>query len=162
MDLELRQQLLGELTPAEQYWICEVFPAWFREEDPKSETWKAKLIRGEFTQEDASYIRGVCQNIRRGSSCLVRLVADLSMSTDVVACSRSGQGLCVQLTRQGNEYLERKYETWTSDLRDHWKLERGLLISFLARGNWAERVSTSILYWCDTLPSGDYRMEKLD
>lgn len=48
-----REAEFALLSPPEQYWYKHLFPAWINERDPKLNTWKKKLMAGDFEQYDA-------------------------------------------------------------------------------------------------------------
>lgn len=156
-------ELLVELNPTERYWITVCFPAWFTERDPKFQRWKHKLKSNRFQPEDAQIIDKLCRAVEwQGGYTITRLLADLSMSTDLVACGSASRGLCVQCTRTGGQHLREKFIRWRQDLQEHWKIERGLLVSFLPMGqSWEHTVAHKVLNLCDELQNEDYKMEEI-
>lgn len=148
----------AELTPAEKYWYEFLFPQWFNESDPKLDTWKRKMMSGEYSQNDEALINALSDEIEtRGGACIWRYIIDLSMATDLVTSGNLGLPLCVQITRTAEELLADKKANWEATLR-YWGIDRGLLVSFNPR-NLDENLyflAAVILQKGDELPSTCY------
>jgi hypothetical protein len=155
------QELLNGYNPAEQHWLRVCFPAWFSEQDPKFQKWKTALISKRFTADDTGVLDSLSRIIEiMGGYVFLSLLGDLSLSTDLIAASSSGNALCIQQTRQGGTWLQKKHTTWQADL-EHWKIDRGLLLSFVppngptAQQSWRV-IAGKVLYWCDNTEPGKY------
>lgn len=148
----------AQMTPAEKYWYEFLFPQWFNESDPKLDTWKKKMMSGEFTQEDEELINNLADEIEiNGGACLWRYIIDLSMATDLVTSGNSSIPLCVQMTISSEEWLTDKKVNWEATLR-YWGITRGLLVSINPQ-NLADNLNSLanvILQKCDSLPSSCY------
>lgn len=127
---EDRDAEFAQLTPAEQYWYKYLFPAWFNEKDPKLNIWKKNLMGNKFEGIDSSLINDICKKIELlGGTTLNPYIADLSMATDLIASGKKNLALCVQLTSIRTSLTASKENDWLSTLK-HWKIQRGLFISF--------------------------------
>ncbi len=155
------QEVLDGYNPAEQYCLRVCFPAWFSEQDPKFQKWKTALIRNIFTADDANVLDSLSRTIENmGGYAFLSLLGDLSLSTDLIAASSGANALCIQQTRQGGAWLQKKHATWQADLA-HWKIDCGLLLSFVpptgptAQHSWRV-IAGKVLYWCDNIKPGKY------
>jgi hypothetical protein len=144
---------------SEQYWEIELFSRWFNEPDPKQKAWQQHLMAGDFTADDARTIQTICMHIRseRGNW-VTPLLADLAMATDIIAATGRSQPLCVQLTSQRADDLNRKQVAWEKTLR-YWQIPRGLLLSFAPLQTLLPDVAATICRRADALPAGNYKME---
>lgn len=119
----------AQMTQAEKYWYEFLFPQWFNECDPKLDTWKSKMMSGEYTQQDVRLINALSAQIESsGGACLWRYIIDLSMATDLLTSGNSDEPLCVQMTISSPEWLANKKDHWEATLR-YWGITRGLLLS---------------------------------
>jgi hypothetical protein len=151
-----------KISPAEQYWFGVLFPLWFDEPDPKLDIWKKELMAGNFSGDDMRIIRAVSLEIKKlGGSCLWKYPLDLSMATDLLAMGLTSNALLVQITTLAQQYLSKKKSAWEDTLK-HWKIKRGLLISYnpMPTNNVVQRISGTILRHIDSLPSNCYTLDK--
>ena len=155
------QEVLDGYNPAEQYWLRVCFPAWFSEQDPKFQKWKIALISKRFTADDADVLDSLSRIIElMGGYVFLSLLGDLSLSTDLIVASPSRNALCIQQTRQGGNWLQEKRTAWQSDLK-YWKIDRGLLLSFVpptgptVQQSW-RIIANKVFYWCDNIGPGKY------
>ena len=125
-----QQAAMEALNPTLKYWYDYLFPKWLAYNDPKFYIWRRRLMAGKFTQNDASLIAAVANNIQlRGGTVVQRYIADLSMSTDIIVSGRQKESLCVQITSLSKEFCQEKSNDWESTLR-FWGIERGLFLSY--------------------------------
>jgi hypothetical protein len=130
MSDEERDVEFAKLTPAEKYWYQYLFPTWFTEKDPKLNTWKKNLMADSFEASDAPKISEICKHIKSlGGATLKPYIADLSMTTDLIASGGKELVLCVQLTSVRASLTTSKENDWLLTLR-YWGILRGLLVSF--------------------------------
>jgi hypothetical protein len=162
-DPDFYNEMRTPFTPAELYWLEAVFPAWLSEADPKQSLWRGKLLRGEFQADDASTIDNLASAIeKKGGSAVFRLLSDLSMSTDLVVVSPKGKPLCIQLTRQGGNHFLNKSNEWETELKDRWKIDRGLFLSFIPppikpfNSHPWQALAQIIIHVCDQIQPGQY------
>lgn len=149
-----------EISSAEQYWFDVLFPLWFDEPDPKLDIWKKELMAGNFSGDDMQIIRAVSLEIKKlGGSCLWKYPLDLSMATDLLAMGLTGVALFVQITTLDEQYLPEKKGAWEGTLK-HWKIKRGLLISYnpIPTNNVAQRISGIVFRHIDSLPPNCYSL----
>lgn len=159
-DKAIQEQFLAALDPAERYWTEVLFPAWFREKDPKLTTWQKKLMAGKFEAKDVQFIKHLCRQIElEGGYSIYQLLVDLSMATDLIVGNTVGRCLCVQLTTAHKDYLQEKLTEWEKTLR-HWDIERGLLVSYIPNSDCEGRLAKIILSANDTLGVGQYKMKE--
>lgn len=159
-DKAIQEQFLEELDPAERYWTEVLFPAWFREKDPKLTTWQNKLMVGKFEAKDVKFIKLLRRQIElEGGYSIYQLLVDLSMATDLIVGNKVGMCLCVQLTTAHKGYLQEKLTEWEKTLR-HWDIERGLLVSYIPNSDGEVRLAKIILSANDTLGVGQYKMKE--
>jgi hypothetical protein len=164
LTLEQKQQFYidMEIFPAEQYWFDVLFPLWFDEPDPKLDIWKKELMAGNFSADDMQTIRAVSLAIKKlGGSCLWKYPLDLSMATDLLVMGLTGVALFVQITTLAQKYLPDKKSAWEDSLK-HWKIKRGLLISYnpMPTNNVAQRISGVVFRHIDSLPSNCYTLDR--
>ncbi len=151
-----------KMSPAEQYWFDVLFPLWFDEPDPKLDIWKKELMAGNFSGDDMQIIRAISLEIKKlGCSCLWKYPLDLSMATDLLVMGLTNTALLVQITTLAQKYLPKKKNAWEDTLK-HWKIKRGLLISYnpMPTNNVAQRISGTILRHMDSLPPDCYSSDK--
>lgn len=158
-----KQQVYTNLniSPAEQYWFDVLFPLWFNEPDPKLDSWKRELMKGNFSRDDERVILSITNEIELlGGSCLWRHIADLSMATDLLAMGMTANPLCVQITTLALQYLSQKKSKWENTLR-HWGIQRGLFISYnpMPLDTAANRIAVVVLQHGDSLPLGCYTLD---
>lgn len=155
---EEQQAALNHLfTPPVRYWYSYLFPKWLNEPDPKWYKWKRKMMAGQFTQEDAKLLTAITNEItNRQGSVLQRYVADLSMATDLIVSGSQEQPLCVQLTSMAEEFSDRKYQEWKTDLLK-WNIYRGLFLSYNpSKPEFIKQLVNIILYNSNNLKMGSY------
>jgi hypothetical protein len=147
------------VSPSQQYWETQLFPCWFNEIDPKQKEWQRHLMAGDFTADDARTINMVCMNIGlQHGDWVTSLLLDLAMATDIIATGERKKPLCVQITSQLGENLNKKYTKWEKTLR-YWQIERGLLLSFATLPHLLPMVAGCICKQADLLLLGNYMME---
>ncbi len=105
-------------------------PQWSRKYDPKFYKWKRSLIKGEYRDTDRELIKEIIDRIliSQGDG-VSRIIADLSMATDIIVSNNQENPLCMQLTQSADEYTQEKELNWEKTLR-YWGIERGLFISY--------------------------------
>jgi hypothetical protein len=153
---EERIDALNALSPALRYWYGNLFPKWLNENDPKFYVWRQKIMAGEFTQKDGALIQSVSDEIQKRDGDIVRrYIADLSMATDIIVCSRQ-KPLCVQLTSLRDEHSQFKSDEWETTLRI-WAIERGLFLSYNpATTNFVNQMVNVIIYNSNNLAPASY------
>lgn len=153
---EERLTALNLLSPALRYWYSDLFPRWINENDPKFYVWRQKIMAGEFTQKDGALIESVSSEIQKRNSEIVRrYIADLSMATDIIVCSRF-KPLCVQLTSLRDEHSQSKSDEWENTLR-MWAIERGLFLSYNpATSNYVSQIVNIMIYNSNNLAPATY------
>jgi hypothetical protein len=161
---EQKQQFYRDekIDPAEQYWFDVLFPLWFDEPDPKLDIWKIEIMAGNFSGDDMQIIRAISLEIKKlGCSCLWKYPLDLSMATDLLVMGLTNAALLVQITTLAQQYLPKKKSAWEGTLK-HWKIKRGLLISYnpMPTNNVAQRISGTILQHIDSLPPDCYSLDR--
>lgn len=163
LPFEDKESLLAELSPTEQYWYKNLFPAWINEPDPKKDIWKKKLMAGEFDKSDVAIIDKVCQEIKNlDGETSNPYVADLSMATDLIASGVEEMPLCVQLTTVRSGLSQTKQEEWLSTLQ-YWKIKRGLFIDFNPSINQVElKISKKVFEGSDRIQENCYPVIKVD
>ena len=121
---------LERMTPTQRYWYSNLFPQWLRKYDPKFSKWKRSLMKGEDTEADRELIKAIISKISsRQGDAVWRLIADMSMATDIIVSNNQENPLCTQLTQSADKYTEQKEEKWEETLL-YWGIERGLFISY--------------------------------
>jgi hypothetical protein len=159
-----RQEVFDQMTPTERYWYNFLFPRWFNESDPKLSIWKQKMMSGEFTKDDESFLNVIVYQIERtGGTILRRYIVDLSMATDLIVSSSLFIPLCVQLTSVSDELSVEKKHLWEKTLR-YWGIERAFFVSFnpVNKIKIVNRLANEILLQSDHLPSCCYAESSID
>ncbi|MBC6474963.1 MAG: hypothetical protein GDA48_20975 [Hormoscilla sp. GM102CHS1] len=114
------------MSPTQRYWYRDLFPLWLRNYDPKFYKWKHSLMKGEYASADRELIKALIDRI---SNCqedgVSRLIAYLSMATDIIVSNNQEKPLCTQLTQSADEYTQEKEASWEETLW-YWGIERGL------------------------------------
>jgi hypothetical protein len=152
--------LSATLSPAQRYWSLELFPMWFHERDPKLDRWKQELMAGNFNQSDFTEIITTCKVIgTRGGSTQIRYLLDLSMATDMIACSACANALPVQLTTLNIGWIENKRTEWVATLQ-HWGIRRAFFLSYNPLRGQLRRAER-ILRECDDLTQNGYTVDDL-
>ena len=125
-----KSEALKGMSPTLRYWYSELLPQWLRKYDPKFYKWKRSLMKGEYPDADRELIKALINQIssRQGDG-VSRLIADLSMATDIIVSNNQENPLCTQLTQSADEYTQEKEVNWEETLR-YWGIERGLFISY--------------------------------
>ncbi len=127
---EDRDAEFAKLSPTEQFWYKDLFPAWFNERDPKLSIWKKNLMADKFEGSDSPFIDEICQEIEFcGGDTLNPYIADLSMATDLIASGAKKLPLCVQLTSVRDSLAVEKQNDWKLTL-EYWGIKRGLFVGF--------------------------------
>jgi hypothetical protein len=154
---EEREEFFDRIAPTTRYWYEDLFYKWFSERDRKFYTWKQKLRSGEFDREDAEIVNSIASQIESCEGTIVyRYVADLSMATDAIVSSPTGQPLCVQLTSMSDRFAQNKYEQWEKTLRE-WGIERGIFVSYNPGGDdFILKLVNVVLYNSKNLPAQKY------
>jgi hypothetical protein len=149
-----------DISPAKRYWYEILLPAWFHERDPHSPIWKQKIMSGEFQNSDDQTISQLNDAIMdQGGSAVWRYILDLSMATDLLVTGSTQQALCIQLTSITDPWLEDKSQKWSKTLR-HWKIPRGLLLSYSKVNANYSGLAKITLNYSDILAPGRYTVEK--
>jgi hypothetical protein len=159
-----RQEVFDQMTPTERYWYNFLFPRGFNESDPKLSIWKQKMMSGEFTKDDESFLNVIVYQIERtGGTILRRYIVDLSMATDLIVSSSLFIPLCVQLTSVSDELSVEKKHLWEKTLR-YWGIERAFFVSFnpVNKIKIVNRLANEILLQSDHLPSCCYAESSID
>jgi hypothetical protein len=119
-------------------------------------------MAGNFSGDDMQIIRAISLEIKKlGCSCLWKYPLDLSMATDLLVMGLTNTALLVQITTLAQKYLPKKKNAWEDTLK-HWKIKRGLLISYnpMPTNNVAQRISGTVLRHIDSLSSNCYTLDK--
>ena len=155
-----QHQVNQTLSSSRYYWSLVLFPLWFQEADPKSKRWKQELFKNNFKHLDNRDILETCREItKQGGNTHTSYILDLSMATDLIAASSISQALAVQLTITLVGSLTSKRDKWKKTLI-HWKIERGVLVSYNPRNSVAVR-ATTILQECASLPDNCYHLVEI-
>lgn len=156
-----KQEALKELTTTERYWFTFLFSAWFTQYDPNFDTWKKKLMAGEFEAQDRLFLNLLSDQIKKSlGSVLLRYICDLSMATDLLISSNS-KPLCVQLTTSNDRLTADKKEDWLNTVQ-RWRIQRALFLSYnpiRKTGSQLDvitEVRNHLLRECDFLPDSCY------
>jgi hypothetical protein len=162
MPLEQQQIFFDSFVPTQRYWYGFLFSQWLEMSDQKSYLWKKELMSGKFQQDDGTVIKSIICEIykRQGTEALrpCRLIADLSMATDLIVSGTQGKPVCVQITRTDLKYTHEKYEKWKETL-DDWGIDRGVFISYNpSTKDYINRLVNIMLYYSNTLPPGRYSL----
>jgi hypothetical protein len=158
----MRKQFLDKLNPAERYYIEVLFPAWFRERNPKLAIWKNKLLDGKLGLSDAQFNKKLYTQIQRqGGYSTYPLLINWWMNTDLIACISVDRCLCVQLTTAYGDDLQKKLIEWEKILW-HCGIKRGLLISCDPSSVREVDLADTILLASKTLEVGQYRTVSLE
>lgn len=159
---------INELNPTDRYWYTTLFPRWFEQYDPKFNTWKKKLMAGEFQAKDGQLLKQISDNIKqRGGSVLLRYISDLSMATDLIVSGMGDKPLCVQLTVTNDSLLDTKKANWKTTVQQ-WKIERAFFLSYnpasktRSKGEMIDRLCDYILDKAQTLPDNCYIEDSID
>jgi len=147
-------------SPALRYWYS-LFSQWLVKYDPKFNIWKKELMSEKYRQEDKELIDAIINKIESSDGDAVwRLIADMSMATDIIVSSLESKPLCTQLTTVAKS--QEKEEKWAETLR-HWKIDRGLFISYNpAIADYVNQIVETIRDRSDRLQEGEYRKVSLD
>jgi hypothetical protein len=149
---------VAEISLAERYWLDELFPTWFMEADPKSSTWKEKMMSGEFQSYDNQAISQLERTIvYQGGSAAKRYILDLSMATDIVVV-KTQEPLCTQITSITGDNLTLKAAKWEETLK-YWFILRGLILSYSKRRVDYQDLAKTILECSDTLAKDVYTVD---
>lgn len=159
---------LSTLTPTEKYWLTELFPRWFSQQDPKLSIWKQELMTGNFESKDRRVLN-ILSDItkKRAGSVTLRYIVDFSMATDLIISSVLKQPLCVQLTITNENLLGDKKIKWKDTLR-YWNIQRAIFISYNPgnkRGSELDvihRLSNYLLDRASTMPNSCYIEDTID
>lgn len=154
---EQKELLFRQMSVSDRYWYEVLFLKWFHERDRKFRIWKQKLKSGEFTQSDGTIIGELTRHIHhREGTVIHRYVADLSMATDAIVCSLTGQPLCVQITTMPEVHSHTKYQEWEKTLRE-WEIKRGIFVSYNpGKTEFIIELVNLILYNSQHLPEEHY------
>lgn len=157
---EEKRLYLNSVAPAKQYWLCYLFPKWFKKPDKKFDIWRKKLMAADGEAEDEAVIGLISVEIRKREeqkpSLCQRTIADLSMATDLIASGSQNRPLCVQLTTVSHRHNQDKYEKWKETLL-YWDIERGLFASYNpGREKYITRLANGILWGSDNIDTGSY------
>jgi len=158
-----KNEALKRMSPTVRYWYSELFPQWLRNYDPKFYKWKRRLMKGEYADADRELIKALIGEIssRQGDG-VSRLIADLSMATDIIVSNNQGNPLCTQLTQSADEYTQEKEENWEETLR-YWGIERGLFISYNpAIEDYVNQVVNIAKYNSDNIKPAKYQKFRLE
>ncbi len=159
---------LSLLTPAERYWLTELFPRWFAKPDSKLRIWKQELMAGNFESKDRRVLNILADIVKkRGGSITLRYIADFSMATDLIVSGVLEKPLCVQLTITNEYLLDEKKDNWRDTLR-YWQIVRGIFISYNPGNkkgselNVIKRLSNYLLESANNLPDSCYIEDTID
>jgi len=157
------EEIAEQKLPALRYWYS-LFSQWLVKYDYKFAIWKKKvLMSGKYREEDKELIEAIINKIKGSEGDAVwRFIADLSMATDIIVSSVEENPLCAQLTTVAKKYSQKKEEKWAETLR-HWKIDRGLFISYNpAIADYVDKIVEILRYKSDNLKEGEYRKVNLD
>ena len=156
-DEDKRQQYYQEMNPCQRYWYSYLFPKWLEEKDPDFETWKKKLMAGEFEQSDTQVLTAVAKEIKqRGQDLWQSYIADVAMATDIIVSNELQHPLCVQLTSLSDVNSQSKFTKWENKLI-YWGIERGLFLSYNPGiDGFIKQIVNVSLENSDNLPIGVY------
>jgi len=158
-----KNEALKHMSPTVRYWYSELLPQWLRNYDPKFYKWKRSLMKGEYADADRELIKALIGQIssRQGDG-VSRLIADLSMATDIIVSNNQENPLCTQLTQSADEYTQEKKSSWEETLR-YWGIERGLFISYNpAIEDYVNRVVNIAKYNSDNIKPAKYQKFRLE
>ena len=157
-----KNEAFERMSPTQRYWYSELFPLWLRNYDPKFYKWKRSLIQGEYSDADRELIKEIIHRISSSQGDGVsRLIADLSMATDIIISNNQEKALCTQLTQCADEYTQEKEENWEETLR-YWGIERGLFISYNpAIEDYVNQVVNIARYNSDNIKPAKYQKFRL-
>lgn len=151
-----------ELTSTEKYWLTDLFPRWYRSDDPKLEQWKSKLKSGEFQAPDSNFLNLLSQKIEsKTGNVLLKYICDLSMATDLIVGSLGQKKICVQITITREELTEQKREEWKKTVR-YWQIERAIFISYFPNSQPSKRLqiindlASLLIERCENAPDSCY------
>ncbi len=149
---------IAELTTLEKYWYMYLFPAWFKEKDPKLNIWKKNLMAEKFEGNDTAVINKICSKIENCHGETINpFIADLSMVTDFIASGSQKKSLCVQITSVRDELSTNKQDEWQKTL-EYWGIVRGLFVSFNpSQAQVDVEIAQFVLNFSDQLPEQCYR-----
>ena len=163
-----RALALSSLTPTEKYWLTELFPKWFSQQDLKLRIWKKELMAGRFESKDRIVLNILSDIIkRRGGSITLRYIVDFSMATDLIVSGIVEKPLCVQLTITNESLLDEKKNNWKDTLK-YWQITRGIFISYNPgnrKGSELDvikRLSNYVLESANNLPDSCYIEDTID
>ncbi|MBC6481530.1 MAG: hypothetical protein GDA56_31025 [Hormoscilla sp. GM7CHS1pb] len=113
-----KTEALKRMSPTVRYWYSELLPKWLRNYDPKFYKWKHRMMKGEYADADRELIKALINQIssRQGDG-VSRLIADMSMATDIIVSNNQENPLCTQLTQSADEYTQEKESSWEETLR---------------------------------------------
>lgn len=158
-----KSEALKRMSPTQRYWYSELFPQWLRTYDPKFYKWKRSLMKGEYPDADRELIKALLDEIssRQGDG-VSRLIADLSMATDIIVSNNQENPLCTQLTMSADEYTQEKEANWEETLR-YWGIERGLFISYNpALEDYLTQVVNVAKYNSDNIKQAKYQKFRIE
>lgn len=157
-----KNEALKRMSPTQRYWYSNLFPQWLRTYDPKFYKWKRSLMKGEYTDADRELIKEIILRISRQGDGVSRLIADLSMATDIIVSNNQENPLCTQLTQSADEYTQEKESSWEETLR-YWGIERGLFISYNpAIEDYVNQVVNIAKYNSDNIKPEKYQKFRLE
>ncbi len=158
----MKKQFLEKLNPAERYYTEVLFPAWFRERNPKLTVWKKKLLRGKLDPSDAQFNKKLSAQIyKQGGYSVCPLLVNWWMNTDLIVGLSAERCLCVQLTAASGDELQKRLIAWEKILW-HCGIKRGLLVSCAPRSADEVALADTILLASKTLEIGQYRTVSLE
>jgi hypothetical protein len=157
----MKKQFLEKLNPAERCYTEVLFPAWFRERNPKLTVWKKKLLRGKLDLSDAESNKKLSAQIQsQGGYSTYPLLINWWTNTDLIAGFSADRCLCVQLTTAHGADLQNRLIEWEKILW-HCGIKRGLLVSYASNSARVDLADT-ILLASKTLEVGQYRTVSLE
>jgi hypothetical protein len=158
----MKKQFLEKLNPAERYYTEVLFPAWFRERNPKLTIWKKNLLEGKLDLLGAQFNKKLYTQIqRKGGHSTYPLLINWWMNTDLIAGIAFDRCLCVQLTAAHGDDLQNQLIEWEKILW-HCGIKRGLLVSCDPNSACEFDLGDTILLASKTLEVGQYRTVSLE